>query len=135
MEKEMICMIVKMNGSDFYTVSSNIGSSSVKTVDGNDLVTLEDVWGSFSDWFNTLSDKVIYAEVDFFVKVVGGVIKGLFLGIVDLLNTYSVEIILGGVLWCGFSCMLAPLFGGRSGEWVGRTAFVLIFGSIWRIII
>jgi len=130
-------MIVKVNGNTLTTYNKSVvmNETSVQGVDGTDLVSLSDIWDSFKDWFDRVSDKVVHAEVDFFISIITGTLKWIITSCIHLLNTYSINIIMGAVLWCGFSCMIAPLFGGRSGEWVGRTAFVLIVGSIWRIII
>lgn len=133
-------MIVKINGLAFHDVDNKVintmaSSGKVTGIDGTELVSLGDILDSFKDWFSEVSSKVIDSEVDSLVDFVVGAVKLILTSTISVLNKYSVDIILGGVLWCGFSCMLAPLFGGRSGDWVGRTAFVLIFGSIWRIII
>lgn len=90
---------------------------------------------SWMDRINEFSDSVIQKEIEWFVHPLQEGVKDGFLGVIKVLNSFSLEIIILGVVFCGIGMIVAPLIGSSSGKWFGRTVFVMLVGAVWRILI
>lgn len=90
---------------------------------------------NFYDGFSKVSDEIVGAEIEFFVKPFVSFVKDCFFGLIDLLNAHSVEIITLGMVFGALGMMVGPIVGSRPGKWFGRVIFVGMIGAIWRVII
>lgn len=67
-------------------------------------------------------------------KIIEGFGKGV-MALINLLNSYSTEIITMGIMVCGVGMMLSPMIGSNQSKWFGRTIAVFWLGIVWRILI
>lgn len=76
---------------------------------------------------------------DWFIDLLGNKLGGFLVDsathLIMLLNTYSVEIIVSGIVACAFGAMLSPFIGSETSKWWGRLIGVMVIGTIWRMII
>lgn len=86
-------------------------------------------------WIDKKINDVGVSSLEAVFKPLGDLIKNTFLYTVDFLNTYSVDVILTGIMGCSALMMITSLWGGGSGKWLGRIALISIVGTIWRMMI
>lgn len=96
---------------------------------------LKKAFDKLVEGMNDFSDALVKAEVDFIFKPIGVFLKDMVMSLINLLNSYSVEIITLSIICCAIVTMVAPLWGDRSGIWIGRLLAIVMVGSIWRLII
>lgn len=89
-----------------------------------------------------VKDAIVYGKDpvrDWFVNFLGekatSIVVDPLSHLLSLLNTYSVEIIVIGVVACAFGAMIAPFIGSETSKWWGRLIGVMVIGSIWRMLI
>jgi hypothetical protein len=118
-------MLVRINGLAYSTVGNVFAPDKGSSDDS----------GGFIDWLNSVADGFVNAEVSTILKPIWYTIKQVLGSLVSALNVHSVEIITLGVVYCSIGMMVAPLMGSTSARWFGRVVFVMLVGSIWRLLI
>lgn len=102
--------------------------------------------GGIIDRINDFADWFIGKETELFVKPAAGVAESVAsqifewmregaVALINVLNTFSPEIITLGVIVCAGGIMVAPLWNGGGTKWSGRLFVVLLGGVIWRMIL
>jgi murein DD-endopeptidase MepM/ murein hydrolase activator NlpD len=91
--------------------------------------------------WNAAGDFIVGKEVELLkslthtvLEPIGIALKDGFMGLVNLVNYWSPEIITLGVIFCGGGVIVGAVTG-HANKWLARTFAVLWGGIIWRILI
>jgi murein DD-endopeptidase MepM/ murein hydrolase activator NlpD len=114
-------------------------NSSGQYVDPTEYVDTIKTWAvdnpSFMEKVNRFADGFIHKEMEWVVKPTGKVVGDGFGYFIDVINSYSIEIIILAVDICAIGVMIGPMIGQFGGKWLGRLFTVFFLGAIWRLII
>jgi hypothetical protein len=89
----------------------------------------------FWDKLNGFADGVVAKETEWLFRPIGEALKDGIMGVFHLINMHSIEIITLGVITGAIGMMIGPLMGSTSARWFGRVMFVMLVGSVWRLIL
>jgi hypothetical protein len=118
-------VVVKMNGVLNYVLDPE------KATEGASGGFFHDLWSGVGNF----SDDFLAKETEWLFKPIGNALKDGFMGVVHLINMHSIEIITLGVIFTAIGMIVAPLMGSKSATWFGRVIFVMLTGSIWRLLL
>lgn len=105
----------------------------------SELPTIPDVDGwvidRIKDGTNIVGNWMADKATDSIGNKIGNTLGDLASALINLLNSYSSEIITTGIIFMGFGMMIGPLIGRPSEKWFGGMMIILWGGVVWRLII
>ena len=86
-------------------------------------------------WFGELVAGGVDGAIEMIITPLLKVFWNIAVGLMRVINNFSIEIIMSLLLICGLAMMVTPMIGGNASKWFGRTLFVLFAGTLWRMMI